>query len=446
MAGNKPIRHSVLVVDDESAMRLLLVSILEGEGYAVTPAQNGREALQLIQKRKFDLILTDVRMPEMDGIRLLSAIREQSPETPTVILTAFGSVEDAVQAMKLGAADYLTKPLGNPDELRLLVSRLLGQRLLCNQNAVLNEDAQHEFPCRSMVTRNTAMQRAIDMAIQVAGADTTVLVLGESGTGKELLARCIHAHSTRADKAFVPVNCAALAPSLLESELFGHEKGAFTGAIAQHIGRFERAHGGTLFLDEIGELDPGLQSKLLRVLQEREFERVGGSRIISVDVRIVAASNRDLKKAVQEGGYREDFYYRVSVFPIQLPPLKERREDVEPLTESFLNRISRRLGKPSKRLAPSAQKMLRDYDWPGNVRELENVLERALIIARGHSIQPEDLPLEEALQVSPRTLAEIEKDAILRALGENDGHHRKTAEQLGISLRTLQYRLKDYAR
>jgi two-component system, NtrC family, response regulator AtoC len=439
------VEQSILVVDDESAMRLLLTTILEEEGYQVTPAQNGKEAWELLQKRKFDLVLSDYRMPHMDGMELLRQIREHNPETPLVMLTAYGTVEDAVQAMKMGAADYLNKPLQNPEELRLLVSRVLQERFLRNQNAILKEESQNSFPCGTIITSTPSMQRAVEMAVQVASTDTTVLILGASGTGKELLARCIHDNSPRADKAFVAVNCAALAPTLLESELFGHEKGAFTGAVTQHMGRFERAHGGTLFLDEIGELDPGLQTKLLRVLQERYFERVGGTRIVHVDVRIIAATHRDLKEAILQKVFRKDLYYRLSVFPIQLPALRERKEDILPLAEALLSKAARKIGKQAKSISPEAAGILRAYTWSGNVRELENVMERAMILSQARMILPEDLPFEGLSDLTqPTTLAEIEKRAILDALRENNGHHRKTAEQLGISLRTLQYRLKEY--
>jgi DNA-binding NtrC family response regulator len=439
------VRHSVLIVDDEASMRLLLQAILEGEGCQVTPAQNGKEASELIQRRKFDLIISDARMPQMDGMELLKLVREQAPETPVVILTAFGSIESAVEAMKLGAADYLTKPLQHPDELRRLVERVFAERLLRNQNAILQEETQEIFPCRSVITRNPAMQQALKFAMQAASTDTTVLILGESGTGKELLARCIHAGSRRAEKVFVPVNCAALAPTLLESELFGHEKGAFTGAVTQHTGRFERAHGGTLFLDEIAELDLSLQSKLLRVLEERQFERVGGSKIIYTDVRILAATNRDLREAIQQKAFREDLYYRLNVFPLHLPPLRERKEDIVPLADSLVAKAARKLGRAAKPLSQQAVSILQRYPWPGNVRELENVIERAMIVSSGVQIVPADFPFDLTyLEPTPTTLAEIEKQAILAALRANGGHHKKTAEQLGISLRTLQYRLKEY--
>ena len=289
------------------------------------------------------------------------------------------------------------------------------------------------------------MQAALELATQAAPTDTTVLLLGESGTGKELLARCIHAGSRRAEKVFVPINCAALAPTLLESELFGHRKGAFTGADELRIGLCEVADGGTLFLDEIGELDLGLQSKLLRVLETRQFERVGGARIIDTDVRIVAATNRDLKEAIQQRKYREDLYYRLNVFPIHLPALRERREDILPLADFLAAKSARKLGRAAKPFSPEAAGILQRYPWPGNVREMENVIERAMIVSSHEQILPQDLPFDLTLnEPMPTTLAEIEKQAILAALRANGGHHKKTADQLGISLRTLQYRLKEY--
>jgi DNA-binding NtrC family response regulator len=438
-------RYSILIVDDESAMRLLLTGILEGEGYQVTHAPDGKIASELIQRRKFDLVLSDLRMPGLDGLSLLKLIKEQTPETILVMLTAYGSVESAVEAMKAGAADYLTKPLKNPDELRLLVKRIFSEKRIHNQVEIFQEETRRQFPCDALVTRHPSMQKALDLARQAAPTDTTVLIQGESGTGKELIARCIHAASLRAREAFIAVNCAALAPALLESELFGHEKGAFTGAITRHMGRFERAHGGTLFLDEIGELDPSLQVKLLRVLQEKQFERVGGNKLISVDIRIVAATNRELAELMRNRQFREDLYYRLSTFPIYLPPLRDRLEDIPDLAEFLIQKIAARLGRPPQKLRPESMLVLRNYPWPGNVRELENVLERALIVAPGDLIAPEDLPIQiPDKEMKIKTLAEIEKRAILAALEANHGHQRQTADQLGISLRTLQYRLREY--
>jgi DNA-binding NtrC family response regulator len=440
-----PTYYSLLIVDDEASMRLLLQAILEGENYQVASAQNGKEAVAFIDKQKFDLILCDSKMPEMDGMGVLKYLKEHASDTPFILLTAYGSVENAVDFMKMGAADYLQKPLQNPDELRLLVARVLNDKSLQNQNELLKQENQISFPCSSIVSQNATMLRVLQMVSQVASTDTTVLILGESGTGKELVARCIHSSSARADKIFAPVNCAALAPTLLESELFGHEKGAFTGAVTQHIGRFERAHGGTLFLDEIGELDLSLQSKLLRVLEQHEFERVGGSRIIKVDVRIIAATNRDLKESVEQKTFRSDLFYRLSTFPLELPPLRQRLEDLPSLAQHLGEKAAKKVTRPFKKIEDSALQSLRQYGWPGNVRELENVLERAVIVSTDGIIRVKDLPFKTTENpVHDRTLAEIEKQAILSALTENQGHQRKTADQLGISLRTLQYRLREY--
>jgi DNA-binding NtrC family response regulator len=437
----------ILVVDDEPAQRQFMRAVLERD-YQVWSAANGEEARQLMQNRGFDLVITDQRMPGMSGLELLGWIRENQPEVPVVLLTAFGSIDSAVEAMKLGAEDYLTKPVESPEQLRLVVARCLERKGLKAQKTLNRVEKEAEFP-PGVVAESAAMRRVLTLAEQVAGQPTTVLLTGESGTGKEVVARHIHRCSPRAEAPFVAVNCAALTESLLESELFGHERGAFTGAVQSRPGRFELAHGGTLFLDEVGETSLPLQTKLLRVLQERQFERVGGTRTLAVDVRVVAATNRDLRQAIAERTFREDLFYRLNVFPIHLPPLRERREDILPLAEHFLRRLAFRMGPPPRPLSDGAKALLLSYDWPGNVRELQNAMERALIVATGDSIRPEDLPLAAgtggaAPQPSGRSLAEIEKQAILQALERCGGDRRRTAEALGISRRTLQYRLKEY--
>jgi len=348
-----------------------------------------------------------------------------------------------VEAMKLGAVDYLGKPLSSPDELRLLVRRALDQRQLAEQFQLLREEDAARFSCGDLVADDPKMARVLDLARRVAPTNTTVLITGESGTGKELIARCIHKNSPRAPKIFVAVNCASLAPSLIESELFGHEKGSFTGAAGQHLGRFERAHGGTLFLDEIGELDGNLQAKLLRVLQEKTFERVGGTREIAVDVRVIAATNRDLKQSVADGKFREDLYYRLNTFPIEVPPLRDRPSDIPRLARFFLGKAARNLAKPHLVLTPEAEKVLLAYGWPGNVRELENTMERVAILC-DDVIEPDDLPVTSSGPARPVLFRDIERQAIEDALRANDGNRTKTAKQLGIGLRTLQYRLKEY--
>jgi two-component system response regulator HydG len=435
--------ETILVLDDDPGFRGLLTAILRGEGYEVNEAGKLAAAKRLGAERQYHLLLTDLRLPDGDGLEALRHFRETSPETPVIVITAFASVETAVEAMKLGAADYLGKPLSSPDELRLLVRRTLDARRAAHESAALREEIETRFACNHFLTRDPRMQEVMQMARKVAETDATVLLLGESGTGKEVLARCLHLNSKRAARAFVPVNCAALSPTLIESELFGHEKGSFTGATGQHVGRFERAHGGTIFLDEIGELDGHLQAKLLRVLQEKTFERVGGTRLISADVRILAATNRDLAVRVAAREFREDLYYRLSAFPLQLPPLRERPADIPLLAEHFLHRAAAALGRPVPKISPAALTALKGYTWPGNARELENVMERAVILA-ADTITPADLPFTETSPRRPLTLDEIERQAILAALRENQNNRTRAAQQLGISLRTLQYRLKEY--
>ncbi len=438
--------YSILVVDDEPAQRQLLSGSLQTH-YTVTTASDGLEATRLLSARSFDLIITDERMPGMNGLELIRWVRERTPEIPIIVLTAYGSVETAVDAMKLGAQEYLTKPLKSPDELRLLVRKALSHQLLRDQSLLHQAETEQQFPS-DIIANSAAMKQVLGLAAQVAPRPTTVLLTGESGVGKEVVARFVHRRSPRSDEPFVAVNCAALAESLLESELFGHEKGAFTGAIQSRRGRFELAHGGTLFLDEIAEMSTNLQAKLLRVLQEQQFERVGGTRTILVDVRVIAATNKDLKGAIEERLFREDLYYRLNIFPIHIPPLRERRDDILQLAEHFARKIAARVGRPFGSFSPEAQAMLQRYDWPGNVRELQNAVERALIVAGSEVLRIEDLPLQPAVAAAtpthPQALAEIERAAILEALERNRGERRATARELGISLRTLQYRLKEY--
>ena len=441
------IKYSILIVDDEPAQRQLLGASL-GRDYLITAAANGLEATQLMARRNFDLLITDERMPEMNGIDLIRWVKEHSPETPVVVLTAYGSVETAVEAMKLGAEEYLTKPLKSPEELRLVAAKALRARARRDRDLAHQAETQSWYPT-DIVAESAAMRQVLVLASQVAKQPTTVLLTGESGTGKEVVARYIHRTSDRASEAFVAINCAAISETLLESELFGHEKGAFTGAVQARRGRFELAHGGTLFLDEVGEMSPDLQAKLLRVLQEQQFERVGGTRSIVVDVRVIAATNRELQEAIRERSFREDLYYRLNVFPIHLPPLRERREDIGALADYFLRRISTRMGRAAPRLDDEAREALQRRTWPGNVRELQNAVERALIVTTSDRIDPQVLTTVTAASPAempplPRSLAEVEKSAILEALARNQGERRRTAEELGISLRTLQYRLKEY--
>ncbi len=433
----------ILIVDDDPGFRALLETILTGDGYQVDTGASVAEGIRMGSHRQYDLALTDLKLPDGTGLDLLRWFAEQMPNMPVIMLTAFGTVESAVAAMKLGAEDYLGKPLESPDELRITVSRALDRRRADREYAVLREEQIRRFDCQGMIAGDPKMAAALELARKAAPTNATILLTGESGTGKEVLARCVHMNSARSQRIFVAVNCAALSPTLIESELFGHEKGAFTGAMAQHLGRFERAHGGTLFLDEIGELDGNLQSKLLRVLQEKTFERVGGAREIAVDVRVIAATNRDLKRLVGESKFREDLYYRLNRFPIEIPPLRDRPSDIERLAKHFLDRAAKELGKEAPRLTKAATASLLSYQWPGNVRELENVMERMAILCEDH-IDEGDLTMLSREERRPLLWRDIERQAIEDALRMNRGNRTLAAQQLGISLRTLQYRLKEY--
>jgi len=439
---------TILVVDDEEGIRDYLADALSDQGNTVIQAADGVEALGHLAKHSFDVMITDLRMPgALDGIDLLRKARAESPEMEVIVLTAFGSVDSAVEAMKLGAFDYLQKPVASPAELRLLVGRALERRRLL----ALKDQSRREVESVPPLTFGDPVMAPVVRAMEkVAPTNATVLLLGESGTGKEIAARTVHRLSARRDGPFVPVNCAAIYETLMESEIFGHEAGAFTGATGSRRGRLELADGGTLFLDEIGDLKLELQAKLLRVLQERKFERLGGTRTIQVDVRWIAASNRDLEAMVRDGSFREDLYHRLAVFPVTLPPLRERKEDLLPLAESLLVRICGELGRLPLRLDDSVGVWLRSRPWPGNVRELANVLERAAILAEGERLGPRDLapPVGEGAGPPgpgrPRTMAEAEEAAIREALETAGGHRRKAAEALGIGERTLYEKLRQF--
>ena len=433
----------ILVIDDDPGFRELLAAILSDEGYEVESGGSIGDALRLGAARQYNLVISDLRLPDGSGIEVLRWFSEQAPNVPVIMITAFGTFESAVEAVKLGAEDYLGKPLNSPDELRITVRRALDQRRTKLEHALMREEQAKRFDCRGMIAGDPKMTALLELARKVAPTNATVLLTGESGTGKEVIARCIHSNSARSQRVFVPVNCAALSPTLIESELFGHEKGAFTGAVGQHLGRFERAHGGTLFLDEIGELDANLQAKLLRVLQEKTFERVGGTRQISVDVRVIAATNRNLKSVATEGRFREDLYYRLNRFPMEIPPLRDRASDIEPLAGYFLRRAAVELGKAPPALAREAVRILQSYRWPGNVRELENAMERMAILCE-ERVTAGDLAMLHAEERRPLLWRDIERQAIEEALRMNRGNRTLAAQQLGISLRTLQYRLKEY--
>ena len=439
-------KFSILVVDDEAGQRQFIRGSL-AKDYEVLTAANGLEASQLLSHRSFSLVITDERMPDMGGIELIRWMSENASETPVIVLTAYGSVETAVEAIKLGAEEYLTKPLKSPEELRVIVGKVLRSRAIRDRSQLHQEETEAALPL-DVVAESESMKRIFRLADQVAQQPTTVLLTGESGTGKEVVARFIHRRSPRRDHAFIAVNCAAITETLLESELFGHEKGSFTGANQSRRGRFELADGGTLFLDEIAEMGSSLQAKLLRVLQERQFERIGSDRTMTVDVRVIAATNKDLAQCLSDKSFREDLYYRLNVFPIHIPPLRERRDDILPLAESFSKKISSRMGKPKASISSEAGELLRSYDWPGNARELANAIERALIVSQTGAIDIDDLPLKQASESEklgrPGLLAQIERTTILESLARNNGDRKAAAEELGISLRTLQYRLKEY--
>ncbi len=461
--SDKAPRLTVLVVDDEKNTREGLGRALRRD-YEVVLAESADAAIQTLGERPVDVMLSDVRMPGMDGLGLLREARRLHPDLVVIMLTAYGSVETAVEAMKVGAADFLTKPV-NLDHLDITISKAVRQRALESENRALKSRLDSKFGLENIVGSSPAMERLFDIVRQAAPTQATVLIEGASGTGKELVAQAIHRLSARAAGPFVAVHCAALSSSLLESELFGHEKGAFTGAVVQRKGRFEMAHGGTLFLDEISEIEPSVQVKLLRVLEERRFERVGGVDTVEVDIRIVAATNRDLRKYVEEGKFREDLFYRLDVVEIKMPPLKERGGDIALLCNRFMKEFAEVNARPVSRIAPEAAAILQAYSWPGNVRELRNTIEKMVVLARGDTLAVEDVPANirdearlngvsgvsaapapaPAADFAPtESLAEVEKRKILAALDAAGGNRSKAAIALGISRRTLHRKLNEW--
>ncbi|MGO9242299.1 MAG: sigma-54-dependent transcriptional regulator [Bryobacteraceae bacterium] len=450
----------ILVVEDEEKLRRVMALHLEDAGYEVDTAGDVSTALRLAERAS--LVVTDIRLPAgpgtalADGLDLLAILQRQNARLPVIVMTAYGSVEIAVEAMKRGAADFLTKPF-TLDHLVTVVRKALEVQDLREENVRLREELGHRYKFDSIVGNSQKMQEILGSVARVAPTRSTVLLCGESGVGKDLIARAIHHNSPRAAMPFVKINCTAIPESLMESELFGYEKGAFTGAAAARAGKFEQADGGTVFLDEIGDVPAAIQVKLLRVLQERELERLGSNKTRAVDVRVIAATNVDLRRALEEGNFREDLYYRLNVFPITIPPLRDRREDIPPLAEYFLHKCGADLGSAVLRIAPEAMRKLVDYDWPGNVRELENVIERALVLATGEALQPEDIRLDFAPRRSATggeggaegaeflaggvTLDEHEKQLIIEALRRANGNKSQAARLLGLTRNALRYRV-----
>jgi len=447
--------NTVLVVDDDPAHRTMLRTLLTGWGYAIDEADDGSAAIERVHEQAFDLIMMDIRMVKVSGLEALAEIKALNPAIPIIIMTAYSSVESAVEALKSGAYDYLTKPL-DFDELRLVMERAMEHSHLREENRLLRETLGVHFDTQHIIGRSAPMMRLMETVAQVAPSEATVLITGESGTGKEMIAGAIHFNSPRKDGPFVKINCAAITETLLESELFGHEKGAFTGAHRQKEGRFRQAHGGSLFLDEISEMSLAMQVKLLRVLQEREITRVGGEEVIKVDVRIIAATNKDLAREIEAGRFREDLYYRLNVVALEMPPLRERREDIPLLAQHFLEALSKENRKNIKGFTPQAMDRLMKYDWPGNVRELMNAVERGVVLSRSPYLDEEVLSLISSDELSSQDISsgdglnadmpldEVEKATILKTLESAGGNKSEAARRLGITRRTLHKRLKLY--
>ena len=446
----------LLVVDDEKNQRELLQGFLQKKGYPVQAVESGDQALGWLKEHVCEVILTDHKMPGMDGTTLLKQIKALFPETWVVLMTAYGTVEKAVEAMKLGAYDYLSKPI-NLEELLILLERIESSILLTRENRQLREELKEKFSFEGLITQSSKMEEVLSLVARVAPSQSTVLIRGESGTGKGLIAKIIHYHSHRSTGPMITINCAAIPENLLESEIFGHEKGAFTGALFQHRGKFEQAQGGTLFLDEIGDLSPALQAKLLRMIQEKTFERVGGNKTIRVDVRVISATHQDLESSIQERQFRQDLYFRLNVVPLFLPPLRERREDIPLLVDYFLQKFGRENNKKELEVSKEARELLLRYPYPGNVRELENLVERAVVLCRDPLITSRDLPfhLKEGVGepagvvfpsdlTLPEQLEELERHLIQQALKEMGGVQTRAAEKLGISERVLRYKLQKY--
>jgi len=441
---------NILVVDDQESMRDSCQQTLCRSGYQVDTAEDGKKGLERLKEKSYELVILDLKMPGLNGLEVLKKIKEDDPEVVVIVITGHATIESAVDAMKNGAFDFIPKPF-TPESLRLIVKRALTTRELTLENVLLRNELKTGLGSQIVIGSDESMKDVEQLVKKVGPTDATVLITGESGTGKEVIARAIHRYSSRSDKPFVAVDCGSLVESLFESELFGHVKGSFTGATETKYGRFELANGGTLFFDEIGNVKLSIQTKLLRVLQEREITKVGSSQIVKVDVRIIAATNKDLAEAVKAGTFREDLFYRLSVVPITLPPLRERRSDIPLLADYFMEKYNKKRGKVIKAISKEAMDAIVKYDWPGNVRELENAIERAVVLTEDDVIKPSDLlyyglNIESAGSYSggAKSLADMEKKHIAKMLEKFDGHRAKTAEALGIDRKTLRMKLKGY--
>ena len=445
---------TILIVEDEPKMLRLLQLNLSEEGYSIHTAADAETGLRTLRQEKIDLVVTDLRLPGMDGLEFLQAVKRVDARIPVIVMTAYGTVETAVEAMKAGASDYVLKPF-SLEEMKLIVRKELDVHDLREENRSLREALGKRYEFKNIVARSGKMQEVLAMVERVAPTNSTVLLGGESGSGKDLIARAIHQHSRRASGPFIKINCTAIPENLLESELFGYEKGAFTGAVSSKPGKFELADKGTIFLDEIGDVPGTIQVKLLRVLQDRDFERLGGTKTLKVDVRVVAATNQDLRAALEQGSFREDLYYRLNVVPINIPPLRERKEDIPYLVDHFVERFTRESGKPLRGITPAAQKALMEFHWPGNVRELENIIERAVALSSGEVIDVADIrldlspmkpgaaPAANAVAFPPEgtTLEQFEDEIIKEALHRAGGNKSQAARLLGLSRNALRYRL-----
>lgn len=443
--------YRILIVDNEETQREQLAGFLKKQGFTATAAGSGPEALDISKDKSFEVALVDLKMPGMDGIEVLRRLKETNPDIQVIMITAYGSVETAVEAMRLGAYHYVGKPI-NLEELKLLINKALESHHLLVENKYLKQELEERYKDLQIIGKSRAMQEVLSTVSRVAKTKSTVLIRGESGTGKELVARAIHGLSDRVDKRFIPVSCAAIPETLFESELFGHEKGAFTGAIKAREGRFELADGGTLFLDEVGDIPLETQVKLMRVIESQEFERLGGKDTLKVDVRIISATNQELEEKIKERSFREDLYYRLNVISVVIPPLRERKEDILLLVDHFVKKANQKCGRSIKGITPEVKDIILNYDWPGNVRELENVIERGVVLSRTDVIDKTDLPYfglvtdKTLSHVPPASLSlkDVEKDHILRVLDRNDWNLNRSAEVLGIHRNTLRLKMKEY--